>query len=120
MASEDYASLMEEEIDLDHTSRTRDPARTRNMDFLKAAFQEFDLNNDRLLQKDELRVALKSINLTTSAADEVYDTLAHSNEDGVQLDEWMDNMPQSLLQKLGDHAKAEAWRQMIEPVEQKQ
>merc|ERR1711865_1324627 len=45
---------------------------------------------------------------------------ARNNKDGIQLDEWMDNMPESLLQKLGDHAKAEAWRRMIEPVEQRQ
>ena len=109
--------MMEEEIE---TGITRDPARTRNMDFLKLAFKEFDLNNDQLLQKDELRVALQSLNVSAGAADEAFDTISSNNEDGIQLDEWMDNMPQSLLQKLGDHAKAEAWRQMIEPVEQRQ
>merc|ERR1711865_1219514 len=106
--SEAFASMMEEELD---TGITRDPARTRNMDFLKLAFEEFG-------------VALQSLNVSAVAADEAIWLVsiwnARNNKDGIQLDEWMDNMPESLLQKLGDHAKAEAWRRMIEPVEQRQ
>merc|ERR1712153_284519 len=88
--SEAFASMMEEELD---TGITRDPVRTRNMDFLKLAFEEFDVNNDGLMQKEELRVALQSLNVSAVAADEAIWLVsiwnARNNKDGIQLDEWM-------------------------------
>merc|ERR1712166_616281 len=103
--SQEFASLMEEEIGLDERSRTRAPERTRNMNFLMQAFTEFDLNQDRLLQKDELRLALQSLNLSAAASDEVFELLAKNNDEGIQLDEWMDGMPHKLLEVLGGRYK---------------
>jgi len=84
-----------------------------DMGFLTMAFNEFDLNDDDVLSKEELRAALASINIPKVEADAIFASIDHNQDGSVQLQEWIENMSPELLNSLHVHAKAEYWRRLF-------
>ena len=91
-----------------------DPAKKQQLSFLTLAFREFDLDKNSVLDRDELKLALASLNLPAGDADAaaLLAAVDENADDVIQLDEWLDNLPEDLKLRLHEHASAEAWRRL--------
>lgn len=95
-------------------SKGRDAEHKRQLAFLALAFREFDVNRDQVLCKDEVKLALLSLNLPADDPEvKAMMTELDKNKDNViQLDEWLDHLPRSVIEKLQEHASAARWRKL--------
>ncbi|KAJ9466225.1 hypothetical protein DIPPA_00818 [Diplonema papillatum] len=83
-------------------SETPDEHRQLEVTILKVAFEEFDLDKNGVLDRDEIKAALETLDLPSS--DEILDKIFgdyDDNHDGViSLDEWLNRESQDLRTRI--------------------
>lgn len=63
-----------------------------------------------MLSKDEMKLALQSLAISTADAEDLFRKLDANDDKMIQLDEWLDRAPPELITRLKKHAQAERWR----------
>ena len=94
-----YAEMVVESRALGNTKRRQDMA------FLAFAFRDFDLDKNNVLDADEFRKALSSFYISQDVLEECFDAMAVNDKGNIQLDEFLDHLPQETIRKLHHHSR---------------
>jgi hypothetical protein len=83
----------------------------KHLAFRAIAFRELSCNqNSNFMSLEQFRRVLSGHFISPSSVDETFASMGPDTNGHIHLDQWLDKLPEQVVERLHTHVKAEKWR----------